>query len=106
MSWEEVIKRGGSRRIDFDFLNKVVIQEARHLKGQVLNQNEFGIFIEDVRDRYAKLHNQTTSDRIRSYIVKYLKKRNLLETKRVRERIVIDGKFMGYNENLLSYSFL
>jgi len=106
MSWEEVIKRKGRRRIDFDFLNKVIIQEARHLKGQVLNQNEFDIFIEDVRDRYAKLHQQTTSDRIRSYIVKYLKKGNLLETKLGQQRIVIDGKFMGYKKNLLSYSFL
>jgi len=105
MSWEEVIKRGGARKIDYGFLNRVAIQEAQRLKGQVLNPNEFHTFIEDVRDRYAKLHKNIKSDRIRNYIINHLKKRNLLGTKRKKQRIVIDGKFIGYKPVTI-YEFL
>jgi hypothetical protein len=105
MSWEKVIKRGPARTLDHDFLKEVAIQEAQRLKGQVLNRNEFDTFIESVRDKYAKRHNQITSERIKSQIVRYLKNRNLLETKKRKRRDVIDGKFMGY-ETVTYYEFL
>jgi|21_taG_2_1085346.scaffolds.fasta_scaffold145043_1 hypothetical protein len=105
MSWEKVIKRGRVRKIDYDFLNKIIIQEARLLKGQSLNIKEFDIFIEDVRSRYSKLHKSIKSDRIHNYIIKYLKNRNLLETKKEKQRIVVDGKLMGIKTET-RYSFL
>lgn len=105
MSWEKVIKRGGSRTLDHDFLKEVAIQEARQLKGEVLNRNEFDTFIESVRDKYAKRHTQITSERIRHQIVRYLKNRNLLKTKKGQRRIVIDGKFMGMKK-VPYYEFL
>jgi|5_EtaG_2_1085323.scaffolds.fasta_scaffold248791_2 hypothetical protein len=105
MSWEKVIKRGAAKRLDHDFLKEVAIQEAQRLKGQVLNPNEFDTFIEGVRDKYAKRHRGIKSDRIRNSTTIYLKNRNLLETKPRRRRIVIDGKFMGY-ETVTYYEFL
>ena len=105
MSWEKVIKRGGARKLDHDFLKEVAIQEAQLLKGQVLNSNEFGTFIEDVRNKYAKRHRAVPSDRIRKRITMILNNRNLLEIKKRRQRFTPDGKFITYKE-VRYYKFL
>lgn len=82
--WEDILKRGGSRRLNHSFLKQITLNLANKHKGKTLIKDEFLDFLEQIRLIYSVKHTNIPLDRIRNTVVRILKTNNLLEVKTKR----------------------
>ena len=86
MSWEELLKRGSSKKLNLSDLIEITLSNARPLKGQTLDVDDYFEFIQTVSREYsARNHNRADiTYRVKQKITSILKRRDLLEVNRVR----------------------
>lgn len=79
--WEDILKRGAIRKLNYSFLKQITLSVANKFKGKTLNKDEFLDFLEQIRVIYSVKHKNIPLDRIRKTVVRILKLNNLLEVK-------------------------
>jgi len=97
--WEEILKRGAAKRINYDFLKEIVLAKGKEMKGEVLSADEYLQLQEEIRQSYSTKHTshplggggRVGGNRIRSIVTKILNKSNLLEVK-IQSKIIFDNK--------------
>ena len=82
--WEDILKRGSGKKLDYSFLKQTTLSLANKFKGKTLVKDEFLDFLEQVRKDYSVKHKSITLGRIRNAIIRILKTNNLLEIKKKR----------------------
>jgi hypothetical protein len=79
--WEDILKAGATRKLNYSFLKQVTLSLANKFKGKTLNRDEFLDFLEQIKVVYSTEHFGITVARIKRPIVKILKQNDLLEVK-------------------------
>tara|TARA_R110002012_G_scaffold307677_1_gene513323 strand:- start:1093 stop:1413 length:321 start_codon:yes stop_codon:yes gene_type:complete len=84
MSWENIIKRGASKKLNFSDLKEITLSNAKPLRGQTLYKDEYFRFIERVSKEYSLRNHQGANmvSRVRNTITKILTSRDLLKIMR------------------------
>ena len=89
--WEEILKRGNLRKLNYNFLKEIVLAKGKEMKGEAFNADEYSQLQEEIRQIYSKKHTGITFDRIKRTITRILKDNNLLEVKPTK-RIIFDSE--------------
>tara|TARA_R110000851_G_scaffold77467_1_gene170180 strand:- start:3859 stop:4176 length:318 start_codon:yes stop_codon:yes gene_type:complete len=85
MSWSNILKSGSAKKLNISDLREITLSNARPLKGQTLDRDDYFRFMKIVSKEYS-LRNHGGAEmisRVRTTITQILKRRDLLEIKKV-----------------------
>ena len=102
--WENVLKRGGKKKLNFQFLKEITLDKVKGMKGEVLNRDEYLQFQEVIWRVYKTQHRNIPLKRIEQSITKILVTRGLLEYKLKKvPQFDSDGKRIGKRNKTFYY---
>ena len=102
--WENVLKRSGKKKLNFQFLREATLDKVKGMKGRVLNREEYLQLQEEIRQAYSAQHRNVPLKRIEQPITKILLANSLLEyqLKKVPQ-FDSDGKRIGRRNKTFYY---
>tara|TARA_R100000406_G_scaffold89743_1_gene76026 strand:- start:519 stop:836 length:318 start_codon:yes stop_codon:yes gene_type:complete len=102
--WENVLKKGGKKKLNFQFLKELTLDKVKGMKGEVLNRDEYLEFKEEIRQAYSAQHKNVPLKRIEQSITKILLANNLLEYQLQKvPKYDSDGKLLGRRSETFYY---
>lgn len=102
--WENVLKRGGKKKLNFQFLKEITLDKVKGMKGEVLNRDEYLEFQEEIRQVYSAQHKNIPLKRIEQSITKILLANDSLEYKLKKvPQFDSDGKKIGRRTRTFYY---